>query len=75
MQEVKATQDRVHSQLVADVALLETSMLALLKSDPYNGAHGALDAVVVNALTAFVNDRAAYVVSEWQKLLPRLIST
>lgn len=75
MQEVKATQVSIHTKLVADVAAIEASMLSILAADPDSSAQGNANAVVVHALTDFVNKRAGYVVQEWQKLLPRLIST
>jgi hypothetical protein len=74
MQEVKRTQDFIHAKLAQDVAGIEIAVLALLKANPYGGAGHGGDKKVVDTLTDFVNTRANYVVAEWQKLLPRLIT-
>jgi hypothetical protein len=74
MVEVKRTQDYIHAKLAQDVAGIEIAVLALLKANPYGGADHRGDKLVVDTLTDFVNSRANYVVAEWQKLLPRLIT-
>lgn len=70
MQEVRRTQAYIHSKLAADVAALEQEMLAWLQAHPAEQGNKE----VVDKLTTFVNDRANYVVAEWQALLPRLIT-
>jgi hypothetical protein len=71
MREVKRTQDYVHAKLAQDVQGIEIAVKAMLAAD----SHGSADKAIVGTLTDFVNARANYVVSEWQALLPRLITT
>lgn len=69
MQEVKATQDRVHAQLVADAAAHEKDVLTLL------AAANTAKNVVVQKLTDFTSAKGEYIMGEWRDLLPRLITT
>ena len=69
MQEVKATQDRVHAQLVQDAAVFEKEVQDLL------AAGGDKAKKVVQALTDFTNAKGEYIMDEWRSLLPRLITT
>jgi hypothetical protein len=79
MQEVRNTQDRVHARLRADVDAVEKSVLALLRDSEAQGGSssakmGEDDKKIVHLLTDFVQTSGAYVLTEWQDLLPRLIS-
>lgn len=69
MVEVKATQNRIHAQLVADASAHEQEVLALLAA-----ATTAKD-VIVQKLTDFTTVKGEYIMAEWRDLLPRLIST
>ncbi len=69
MQEVKATQDRVHAQLVADAGAHERDVMSLL------AAAATAKNVVVQKLTDFTSAKAEYIMGEWRDLLPRLITT
>jgi dipeptidase len=72
MQEVKATQDRVHAQLVQDTNANEQEVLALLSSAP---SKASVAQQVVQKLTDFTNAKGEYIMNEWRSLLPRLITT
>jgi hypothetical protein len=74
MQEVKATQDRVHAQLVRDAATNEQEVLALISSASSAGK-ATVAQQVVQKLTEFTNAKGEYIMNEWRSLLPRLITT
>ena len=77
MQEVKNTQDRVHAQLVADLAVHERNVLSILAASATASGSAAAGAVaqVVALLTEFTNAKGEYIMVEWRDLLPRLITT
>ena len=74
MQEVKRTQDYIHTKLRKEVAAVELKLRAVLSTDPYSGSEHGSDKKVVSTLTSFVQEQSMYILSEWQQLLPRLIT-
>jgi hypothetical protein len=79
MQEVNNVIDRVHAQIVKDKASNERDVMAMLAlsssssgADSVNAA--AVKAQVIEKITAFTNTKGDYILSEWQDLLPRLIT-
>ena len=71
MQEVKATQDRIHAQLVQSVDAKEKEVMALITAAK---DESAVSSQIVQQFTEFTQSQVEFIMAEWRDLLPRLIS-
>ncbi len=70
MQDVQATIDRIHAQLVRDTAANEKTVLGEISASKVASS----DPSVIQRLTDFTNEKGEFIQTEWRKLLPQLIT-